>query len=225
MAIQVINIGTVANDGSGDDLREAFNKANQNFAELDGRIVEATTASNLGSSGEGIFAQRVGADLQFKKLIAGAGTTFVATDNGITISSTATGLNDITIIADTGNSTVNDTASTLTIAGGANVTTTVTDNSVTIASQTVLQTDSNPRLGNNLDTAGFNITGSGDARITVWGVDMREVDGIQSFVKGFDFGDVNKVATNFIEFIEATTNVDFGTIVSPSALTVDLGEI
>jgi hypothetical protein len=54
---------------------------------------------------------------------------------------------------------------------------------------------------------------------------MREVDGIQSFVKGFDFGDINKVATNFIEFIEATTDVDFGTIVSPSDLTVDLGEI
>ena len=225
MAIQVINIGTVANDGSGDDLREAFNKANNNFAELDSRIVEETTASNLGSAGEGIFAQRVGNDLQFKKLIAGAGTSFVATNNGITISSTATGLNGITIIADTGNSTVDQTSSTLTVAGGANVTTNVTDNSITISSQTVLQTDLNPRLGNNLDTNGFNIIGSGDVRTTVWGVDMREVDGIQSFVKGFDFGDINKVATNFIEFIEATTDVDFGTIVSPSDLTVDLGEI
>lgn len=225
MAIQVINIGTVANDGSGDDLREAFNKANNNFAELDSRIVEETTASNLGVAGEGIFAQRVGNDLQFKKLIAGAGTSFVATDNGISISSTATGLNGITVIADTGNSTVDQNSSTLTIAGGANVTTNVTDNSVTISSQTVLQTDLNPRLGNNLDTNGFNIIGSGDVRTTVWGVDMREVDGIQSFVKGFDFGDLNKVATNFIEFIEATTDVDFGTIVSPSDLTVDLGEI
>ena len=225
MAIQVINIGTVANDGSGDDLREAFNKANNNFAELDSRIVEETTASNLGSAGEGIFAQRVGNDLQFKKLIAGAGTSFVATNNGITISSTATGLNGITIIADTGNSTVDQTSSTLTVAGGANVTTNVTDNSITISSQTVLQTDLNPRLGNNLDTNGFNIIGSGDVRTTVWGVDMREVDGIQSFVKGFDFGDINKVATNFIEFIEATTNVDFGTFVSPTQLNVDLGEI
>lgn len=225
MAIQTINIGTVANDGSGDDLREAFTKANSNFSELDNRIVEATTASNLGSSGEGIFAQRVNADLQFKKIIAGSGTTLVATANGITISSTATGLNGISVIADTGNSTLDQSNSALTIAGGANVTTTVTDNSVTIASQTVLQSDLNPRLGNNLDTNGFNITGSGDVQTTVFGVDMREVDGIQSFVKGFDFGDINKVATNFIEFIEATTDVDFGTYVSPNQLNVDLGDI
>ena len=28
MAIQSINIGSIANDGTGDDLREAFNKVN-----------------------------------------------------------------------------------------------------------------------------------------------------------------------------------------------------
>lgn len=43
MAIQTINIGTVANDGNGDPLRTAFNKANSNFSELDTR---ATTAQN-----------------------------------------------------------------------------------------------------------------------------------------------------------------------------------
>jgi len=34
MAKQVINIGTVANDGTGDPLRTAFDKANDNFTEL-----------------------------------------------------------------------------------------------------------------------------------------------------------------------------------------------
>ena len=34
MAKQVINIGTVANDGTGDPLRTAFDKANDNFDEL-----------------------------------------------------------------------------------------------------------------------------------------------------------------------------------------------
>ena len=34
MAIQTINIGTIANDGTGDDLREAFVKVNNNFTEL-----------------------------------------------------------------------------------------------------------------------------------------------------------------------------------------------
>ena len=37
MAIQTINIGTIANDGTGDDLREAFVKVNNNFTELDTR--------------------------------------------------------------------------------------------------------------------------------------------------------------------------------------------
>jgi hypothetical protein len=34
MAQQVINIGSVANDGTGDPLRDAFDKVNDNFTEL-----------------------------------------------------------------------------------------------------------------------------------------------------------------------------------------------
>jgi hypothetical protein len=37
MVQQVINIGSAANDGTGDPLRTAFTKANQNFTELYGR--------------------------------------------------------------------------------------------------------------------------------------------------------------------------------------------
>ena len=36
MARQVINIGTTANDGTGDPLRTAFDKINDNFVELYG---------------------------------------------------------------------------------------------------------------------------------------------------------------------------------------------
>ena len=34
MAKQTINIGTTANDGTGDQLRSAFDKVNDNFTEL-----------------------------------------------------------------------------------------------------------------------------------------------------------------------------------------------
>jgi len=34
MAKQTINTGTTANDGTGDDLRDAFIKVNDNFTEL-----------------------------------------------------------------------------------------------------------------------------------------------------------------------------------------------
>lgn len=69
MAVQLINIGNVANDGTGDDLREAFIKVNQNFEELDLRDDEQTTASNLGVEGEGLFLRRNVYDLEFKKLV------------------------------------------------------------------------------------------------------------------------------------------------------------
>lgn len=37
MVQQVVNIGSVANDGTGDPLRTAFTKVNQNFSELYGK--------------------------------------------------------------------------------------------------------------------------------------------------------------------------------------------
>jgi len=41
MAQQVVNIGTVANDGTGDPLRDAFDKINDNFVELYGTSLSA----------------------------------------------------------------------------------------------------------------------------------------------------------------------------------------
>ena len=91
MAIQTVNIGTIANDGTGDDLREAFVKVNNNFAELDARDPEKTTGANLGTSGEGVFAQVSAAEMQFKKLVAGTAVSLASDNNTITINSTATG--------------------------------------------------------------------------------------------------------------------------------------
>ena len=61
MAIQTINIGTNPNDGTGDDLRTAFDKVNDNFAELLAVGGETNTASSLGI-GEAIFAQKTNQD-------------------------------------------------------------------------------------------------------------------------------------------------------------------
>ena len=49
---------------------------------------EANTASNLGA-GEGIFAQKVGVDLQFKSLVAGSEISLSSTSTEITINSTS----------------------------------------------------------------------------------------------------------------------------------------
>ena len=47
--IQTINLGSYANDGSGDDLRTAFKKVNENFALL-GTDIPIAEASNLGTN-------------------------------------------------------------------------------------------------------------------------------------------------------------------------------
>jgi len=46
---------------------------------------EVNTASNLGATGEGVFAAKVGVDLQFKKLIPGTNVTFSSNGESITI--------------------------------------------------------------------------------------------------------------------------------------------
>lgn len=47
MPIQTINVGSYANDGSGDDLRSAFKKVNENFSLL-GTDIPIAEATNLG---------------------------------------------------------------------------------------------------------------------------------------------------------------------------------
>ena len=47
MAIQTIKIGTYPNDGTGDDLRTAFEKVNANFQELNVDI-NVASAENIG---------------------------------------------------------------------------------------------------------------------------------------------------------------------------------
>ena len=101
MALQTINIGTLANDGTGDDLREAFIKVNQNFDDLDLRSPESTTVTNLGNTGQGVFAQKVGAELQLKKLVQGSNVTLTSSTTGITINATG-GLQQLNVVSDSG---------------------------------------------------------------------------------------------------------------------------
>lgn len=84
-AIQSINIGGFANDGTGDDLRTAFVKVNDNFARL-GSVSGLTNGENLGA-GVGVFAQRNSANpvLEFR--------TLTSVDNSIEFNATANTVN------------------------------------------------------------------------------------------------------------------------------------
>jgi len=87
MAIQTINIGNQVNDGLGDDLRTAFQKVNANFSDLSAQLT--ITASNVGSIGVGVFKEKVGADLRFKKLISGTKMLLNENADTITVNNTA----------------------------------------------------------------------------------------------------------------------------------------
>jgi len=87
MAIQTINIGNVVNDGLGDDLRTAFQKVNANFTDLNSQLT--ITASNVGATGVGVFKQKTGTNLEFKKLLAGTKMLLDETDTTVIINNTA----------------------------------------------------------------------------------------------------------------------------------------
>ena len=250
MAVQLINIGNIANDGTGDDLREAMIKINTNFEELDLRDDEQTTASNLGSTGEGLFFRRNAYDLEFKKISAGSNVTLTADDNKIVIA-TDSGVSDLTITADTGNVVLDDSAA-LTISGGADISTAIVGGVLTVAytGVTDLVSDTTPQLSADLDaqannllnvgtitTTGINgpVTGNvtGDTAGThtgdvtgnvtglVHGIDIRTIAGNDQA----DFGAINPVIENLLQYILLNTDIDWGSINNPNSAVFDLGAI
>jgi hypothetical protein len=82
MTIQTVNLGSYANDGTGDDLRTAFTKVNDNTAELD--LTRVVSATNLGLGAE-IFKEKVDKNLQLRKINAGINITVTQNANDITI--------------------------------------------------------------------------------------------------------------------------------------------
>jgi hypothetical protein len=71
MALETINIGKYANDGTGDDLRTAFTKVNSNFTSIG-----IETVSNVGT-GVGLFAGKNDLNLTFKTLTSIDGTVIL----------------------------------------------------------------------------------------------------------------------------------------------------
>ena len=206
MAIQTINIGTVANDGTGDDLREAFVKVNANFAELAARNPEATTGANLGASGEGVFAQLNGADMQFKTLIGGGNVTLSSDGNAITINSVG-GLQTLNVETDNGSQTVTD-GDTLKFIGGTNLNTKIAGGGVTLDSVTELSSDLSPELGANLDGKNFQIINLNNINAKVFSKDIRDI-------AGFNFGTISKSYNDMFAWLLDNQDIEFGLIDQP----------
>ena len=239
MAIQTINIGQIANDGTGDDLRVAFAKVNSNFTDIDSRVAVAVDAENLGS-GEGIFYVKDNNSLQFKSLVAGDNITLNATANDITITA-ADAISTIQFNADTGNLSFSG-GDAINILGGQNIDTTFSGNNLTIDinGTDLVSQDPSPTLSGVLNAATNDInnvniltvnTITANTQITapnyvgnVHGIDLRFYEqALGRTLFGVDFGGIITEATSGIDLLIATASVDYGTFTAPAGLASDYG--
>jgi len=85
--LETINLGQYANDGTGDDLRTAFEKVNNNFSTLN-LTLGVTSATNVGGGAQ-LFKQKVADTLQFKTLTSpNSSVTISNTTDTVTLSVT-----------------------------------------------------------------------------------------------------------------------------------------
>lgn len=95
MAQQVINIGAVANDGTGDPVRVAFTKCNANFSELFGK---SAAGSNLDITANEIAAINSNGNVE---LVPNGAGKVVVVDDTITINTSKTPLTSVGAPGDT----------------------------------------------------------------------------------------------------------------------------
>lgn len=248
MALQTINVGNFVNDGTGDDLRTAFVKINENFDELDLRGGQANTISNVGI-GVGIYKEKVGVDLRLKTLVGGPGISLSASSNEITISNNRNAI--VTVVADTGSLTAASATQAISIVGAGGTTTSISGNTITIAGGGALVTESNPTLSADLDINNNNLingneitavdfygrfngptigthTGpvagnvTGDLTGLVYGIDVRQIN---SVVNGFDFGSIDNIAESLLEYLALAISIDMGTITVPNPINIENGAL
>lgn len=234
MALQTINVGNIANDGTGDDLREAFIKVNTNFTSLDDRLTTIPVdVENLGIAGEGIYAGRDDNTLQFKKLVAGSNVTLTSNGNSVIIES-AGGLENVLILTENGSLSLSRGNEQLRIEGGVGITTRAvpTSNTVFVDLDTsnIVYNDSAPRLSANLDANNQSIQNVNTINSTnfigpltglVHDIDIRELN--KYFDNYWDFGGATEQSyTSIIDYMIKQQDVDLGTFTGAGVVSFDI---
>ncbi len=200
MTIQPINIGNQVNDGLGDDLRTAFQKVNGNFSELSTQLT--ITASNIGSTGAGIFKEKIGSDLRFKKL---KGSTNIGVDD----------LGDVIEFRDlTPTPFFKFTVDAGVIQAGTNN----SNGHIALIGRPALQTVFHPG----------SVSGLNDIVITTNAADQiffRTQIPVTDILLNFDFGPITGSYINAVQLSLSQANIDFGTIRLPGRFDLNFGEI
>jgi len=228
MAVELINIGRIANDGTGDDLREAFDKINRNFEDLDLRIDDKTEGENVGT-GTGVFKQRLGYNLQFKTLVEGDNVLIDDLTDTVRITAAIpTAFENLVVVTDQGSLSIAP-GQNFRINGGDNINTTVDTNSNSIVINAefdgTLAQDPSPTLNATLNANSQNIINGGVFAAQNFVGDLNSVDSdtFQSFYNDLDFGDISLNITNLYDYLRVFVNVDMGSFDEPTVATIDLG--
>jgi len=234
MATKNINIGQLANDGTGDDIRTAFDKVNDNFTDLDARFPTQATGLNAGSLGEGVFESSTNSQLSFKRLIAGDNVSLTANTTSITVAAVDS-LDQLILVSDSGTVTVSR-GQTMSVQGSNGISTNVVGQNLYVSGTNgIVAADGAPTLSVNLNANNKNITNGGSVTGTgfygpleglVYGIDVRELAG-SAAPGAFDFGNLNPTYVNLLDFLAKETDLEFGKFVNPgvSAATVELGTL
>lgn len=245
MAITLVNLGNSANDGTGDDLREAFVKVNNNFTEISNQL--EFSGSNLGSSGAEVFARLEDHVLKFRTLVAGENILMQQFDNTIQISAN---IPDSRFIATTDSGSVTlGNGVTANILGGQGATVSGDENTKTITIDASVEADLNPVLGASLNGNNYSITNVANISAgTVNGDNVYATTKMQSdVIQGnnliintindvdltdqiydlfnFDMGEINYTVNNQLQAVVRSIGIDMGSFTSPSAQSIDLGTI
>ena len=224
MALNLINRGSLANDGTGDNLRAGAEKVNANFTEIytalgNGTVINGTIKIHDDSSTETV----VSANGEVFKILGGTGITSTISGNNLTLDVdtgvvlTATGTTTLT------NKTINGPDNTLTnIANGSlsNSTITVTGDSGSTA------IDLGDTLTVNGTTNQITTAQSGDT-LTLSLPSAITVPGSLTVTGNFNvLGTQTVVDSNTIEVtnsftFEGTTSDDFETVLTVTDPTAD----
>jgi hypothetical protein len=186
MAKQSISIGSIANDGTGSNLRDGGDIINDNFNELytaigDGSVIDQGRLYNI-VGGTGIGTNLVGNDLTLTADVS-ADSTATLTNKTIDIASNtiqnANLLPAISIVDNSSTVTQIALGETLGIIGGGGINTTVTGDSVSIAIQNITNTELdanagilNTQLANDFVTLGYTNVALGSTATTVSGLSI-----------------------------------------------------
>lgn len=251
---RLVDVGLVANDGTGDDLREAFIKINENVQYIGDRIGSAISGSNLGPNGESVFKSVDGAALTFRKINADGNLHVRLVGDVITLdfrpNSTVDFLTQnivnagsVTAASFTGPLTGNVTGNASSVTNGVYTTGDQTINGVKIFNSTITAniTGNAGSVTNGVYTIGnqtiagiktftspilANLVGDITGRIKTNVNDTYvDVNDLERRINTFDYGNINPVFVDPISYYLYAVGTDMGTFNNPSEFGIDAGTI